>query len=81
MAESESKHEWDQDVIDHFKITSAYVSRVDVIKEIYKFIQAARVVKKEQSEKALAKDLIKKVFGNLKTTIKQRRENHDRHSN
>ncbi len=35
MAELESKYEWNQDTIDHFKLTSAYTSKGDVIRDYF----------------------------------------------
>ena len=78
MAKKEIKYEWNQDTVDHFKLTSAYTSKGDVIREIYRFIEADCTLEIGDTEEILAKDLTNKVFGTLKTTTNQRKKNYDK---
>lgn len=71
-----STYKWNDDTLCHFKLISSYLSKKEVIEEIKEFIDVWCTVKDTNTEEMMIKDLTLAVFGKLKTTIKQRRENY-----
>jgi ADP-ribosylglycohydrolase len=71
-----STYKWNDDTLCHFKLISSYLSKKEVIEEMKEFIDVWCTVKDSDTEEMMIKDLTLAVFGKLKTTIKQRRENY-----
>lgn len=71
-----STYKWNDDTLCHFKLISSYLSKKEVIEEMKEFIDIWCTVKDSDTEEMMIKDLTLAVFGKLKTTIKQRRENY-----
>ena len=71
-----STYKWNDDTLCHFKLISSYLSKKEVIEEMKEFIDVWCTVKDTNTEEMMIKDLTLAVFGKLKTTIKQRRENY-----
>jgi len=71
-----STYKWNDDTLCHFKLISSYLSKKEVIEEMKEFIDIWCTVKDSDTEELMIKDLTLAVFGKLKTTIKQRRENY-----
>ena len=71
-----STYKWNDDTLCHFKLISSYLSKKEVIEEMKEFIDVWCTVKDSDTEELMIKDLTLAVFGKLKTTIKQRRENY-----
>ena len=71
-----STYKWNDDTLCHFKLISSYLSKKEVIQEMKEFIDVWCTVKDSDTEEMMIKDLTLAVFGKLKTTIKQRRENY-----
>tara|TARA_R110000744_G_scaffold21024_1_gene54783 strand:- start:316 stop:546 length:231 start_codon:yes stop_codon:yes gene_type:complete len=71
-----STYKWNDDTLCHFKLISSYLSKKEVIQEMKEFIDVWCTVKDSDTEEMMVKDLTLAVFGKLKTTMKQRRENY-----
>ena len=71
-----STYKWNDDTLCHFKLISSYLSKKEVTEEMKEFIDIWCTVKDSDTEELMIKDLTLAVFGKLKTTIKQRRENY-----
>ena len=71
-----STYKWNDDTLCHFKLISSYLSKKEVIEEMKEFIDVWCTVKDTNTEEMMIKDLTLAVFGKLKTTIKQRKENY-----
>lgn len=71
-----STYKWNDDTLCHFKLISSYLSKKEVTEEMKEFIDIWCTVKDTNTEEMMIKDLTLAVFGKLKTTIKQRRENY-----
>jgi hypothetical protein len=57
-----SKYCWNEDTVNHFKFTSAYVSKDEVFKEVQEFVEIDCTLEDSETEEDLVNDLISKIY-------------------
>ena len=57
-----SKYYWNEDTVDHFKFTSAYVSKDEVLKEVQEFVEIDCTLKDSETEEDLVTDLMNVIY-------------------
>ena len=57
-----SKYYWNEDTVDHFKFTSAYVSKDEVLKEVQEFVEIDCTLEDSETEEDLVSDLMNVIY-------------------
>jgi len=57
-----SKYYWNEDTVDNFKFTSAYVSKDEVLKEVQEFVEIDCTLEDSETEEDLVSDLMNVIY-------------------
>ncbi len=55
---------WNEDTVNHFKFTSAYISKDEVLKEVQEFVEIDCTLENGDTEEYLVNDLMNKIYDN-----------------
>ncbi len=64
MMKNKKEYYWNEDTVDHFKFTSAYISKDEVLKEVQEFVEIDCTFENGDTEKYLVNDLMNKIYDN-----------------
>lgn len=61
---NKKEYYWNKDTVDHFKFTSAYISKDEVLKEVQEFVEIDCTFENGDTERYLVNDLMNKIYDN-----------------
>ena len=64
MMKNKKEYYWNEDTVNHFKFTSVYISKDEVLKEVQEFVEIDCTFENGDTEKYLVNDLMNKIYDN-----------------